>query len=367
MSGAGFNGRRGRIPAHIGPFSLLSFWLAWRAERNFRRLRVPAGDLTGSLPALSIIVPARNEVGNLARLLPALRALDYPGPCEIIVVDDGSVDDTSAVATRHGARLVRLDALPPGWHGKPHACHQGAVLARGDWLLFTDADTWHAPASAASAVAHAQRVGLDGLSLYLGQETGGTWDRVALLVAFAGLFAGLQRRTPMLNGQYILLRRAVYHQSGGFAAVRDEAVEDLALAHWLHRQGFRVPMLQGETLATVRMYRDRAQLWQGLTRLSAGALPWAGPGRWLSAAFITLGMMPLISLGLTLAGRLPVRWLAVHYVSAVLSFAPWRRRFGAGWQLGLAPLGALMVQVAGSWGLLRRLTGRGIRWKDRLV
>ena len=126
-----------------------------------------------------------------------MRALRYPGQYELIVVDDNSTDDTAAVAAAWGARVVSPRHLPPGWKGKPHACHQGALAAGGEWLLFTDADTIHPPdgAGTRSGLRHA-RQGLDGLSLFLKQECRNLVDRLALTTAFAGLFAGLPRRTP---------------------------------------------------------------------------------------------------------------------------------------------------------------------------
>ena len=177
--------------------TLLYWWLAQRAERLHRQLpTLPEQIEPISLPALSIIVPARNEVANLERLLPTLTNLAYPGEYELIVVDDNSTDGTGKIAKELGARVERVNALPSGWRGKPHACHQGAAAATGQWLLFTDADTCHAPDGPARAVALAHQQGWDGLSLFLSQKTSGWLDHLVLAVAFAGLFAGRRH----LNG-----------------------------------------------------------------------------------------------------------------------------------------------------------------------
>jgi 4,4'-diaponeurosporenoate glycosyltransferase len=93
---------------------------------------------------VSLIVPARNEAINLPSLLTSIAALE-PGPREVIVVDDHSTDDTAAIAKSFGARLVVPEQLPPGWIGKPWACAAGAAAASSSRLLFTDADTVHAP------------------------------------------------------------------------------------------------------------------------------------------------------------------------------------------------------------------------------
>ncbi len=221
--------------------------LALLADRRYRRLPVlQLASAKDPLPALSIVVPARNEAPNLARLLPSFGRVVYPGQLEIIIVDDGSVDATSRIAQEAGVRVIRLDHLPDGWLGKPHACHQGALEARGEWLLFTDADTCHDPAGPAAAVSFALCNRLDGLSAFLRQKTHGPWDQLPLLVIFAGLFAGLSAKNPVLNGQYILLKKDVYEASGGFAAVRRQPLEDLALGRRLHKLGYHVPVLSGE-------------------------------------------------------------------------------------------------------------------------
>jgi chlorobactene glucosyltransferase len=319
------------------------------------------------LPSLSIIIPARNEAGNLARLLPSLHAVQYPGECEILVIDDNSTDGTAEAAGRLGACVHPAGALPAGWLGKPHACQRGAERARGAWLLFTDADTEHMPHSAAAAVGYAVANNLDGLSLLPAQHTFGIADRLALMAAFAGLFAGMRRGQPLINGQYLLIRRDAYFESGGFAAVRAEPLEDLAFAHSLARQGYRLPALHGAHACAVQMYRDTRHLWHGLTRLGAGSLQWAGAGGWLTALFITGALLPVLFAAAGLLGWIAPLWVLFAWALVVPFFIPWARRAGAwGWAL-LAPLGALLVQAASVWGLARGLMGRGILWKGRLV
>ncbi len=104
------------------------------------------GDVGKSISAgqLSIIIPARNEEQNLPALLRSL-ATQAMRPCEIIVVNDASTDRTTEVAREFGARVINSQPLPEGWRGKTWACHQGAQAARGELLLFLDADTWFEP------------------------------------------------------------------------------------------------------------------------------------------------------------------------------------------------------------------------------
>ncbi|MBK8048149.1 MAG: glycosyltransferase [Anaerolineales bacterium] len=343
---------------------------AERAYRNLPNLTHLAACQTGAvapLPAVSIIVPARNEEKNLPKLLPSLQRLRYPGPVEIIVVDDNSTDRTAEVTANLGVRVISAGALPPGWLGKPNACHAGARVATGEWLLFTDADTVHQPDGPAEAVQYCLDHRLDGLSLFLRQEMRGISDRLALMVAFAGLYAGIGKGNGMLNGQYILLQRRVYFASGGFAAVHGEPLEDLALGHALRKAGFRTPLLHGDSAGQVQMYENTPQIWRGLTRLSAGTLRWSGFRAVITALYVSAVMSPVLaSLGVAVGG-LDRKWLPATWLAVILSMAPWGRRFGsAAWAL-LTPIAAVFVQAAGVWGLVRRLLGFGFSWKGRTV
>ncbi len=389
-------------------FSLAVLPLLARAGRVYRDIpQLPAHAHASRLPSLSIIVPARNEAHNLGCLLPSLLAQDYPGELEIIVVDDHSTDGTgdavrrrmTATGERNGRaasspnniRLIAAPELPDGWLGKPNASHSGAAAARGDYLLFTDADTVHDAKSAASAVAFAEAYGLDGLSIFLHQETLGLIDSTVLMVAFAGLFSGLRRSTTMLNGQYILLRREVYERSGGFAAVRAEMMDDLAYGRLLAEKGYQVPMMRGESLAGVHMYADRRQMWRGITRIGSGSLRFSGAASLLPAIFVSGLMMPLWALLFNRRSvrEIPSLWLV--WLTAMLGFLPWSKRLnnqqaarnieqetecpaGAGdshlktvLRVLLVPPAAVFTQLASAWGLLSRMLGLGVSWKNRKV
>lgn len=346
----------------------LALLLALRAERLYHSMpQLPVEPSLEWLPPLSVIVPARNEAANLSRLLPALIENDYPGSYEVIVVDDGSADQTAAVAAEHGARVIRLDGPPVGWLGKPYACQQGADAAAGDWLLFVDADTVHARHTAASAVAYAVAHELHGLSLFPTQETGSWLERLGLMAAYAGLFASLPNLDRVLNGQFILLRCDVYAASGGHASVRQHKLEDLALGQGLHRLHYRVRVLRGERAVRVRMYAGPRDAWSGLARLASNTLHWTGWATVPAVVFVTATAAPVLILASALfrgRGRLTA---AAAWLIASAGFIPWARRFGGVWSAAAAPLGATLLQVLASLGLLRQIAGRGEPWKGRLV
>jgi cellulose synthase/poly-beta-1,6-N-acetylglucosamine synthase-like glycosyltransferase len=342
--------------------------LNYYSERRYRELtRLPQAVPEARLPSLSIIVPARNEAANLPRLLPSLATISYPGSWEVIVVDDNSTDKTAQIAEDYGTRVIQLDHLPEGWSGKTYACHHGALAAKGQWFLFTDADTAHHCQGPAWAVSYAVSHQIDGLSIFFKQNTSGVMDALALSVAFAGLFVSQTTENPTLNGQYILLRRDVYERSGGFSAVAGQSMEDLALAHHLRDLNYQMPLLRSDEVASVQMYRDSRSLWQGLTRIGAGSLEWMGIRSVSTVLFITALMSPILALLNALALGRHRKWALTSWLVVALSFAPWARRFGAGWLAILAPFGALIVQIAAVWGLIRRLFGLGTHWKGRKV
>ena len=123
-------------------FALLGPLLMWRVL--FGRTRRPTFAVQGDGESLSVIIPARNEAQRLPALLRSLQQQTV-SPREIIVVDDESTDDTVAIATAAGARVLGGQPLPEGWNGKAWACWQGAAASGGELLLFLDADTWLEP------------------------------------------------------------------------------------------------------------------------------------------------------------------------------------------------------------------------------
>ena len=327
-----------------------------------RRIRLPrpdSGPAGGSLPPLSVVVPARNEGPNLRRLLPSLRAQVYPGRLEVLVVSDGSTDDTEGTARAFGARVLRVSGPPPGWLGKPYAAHRGALAAGGEWLLFTDADTLHRPGTAAGAVAFALRLGLDALSLLPRAETGSAPEAAALAVALAGLFAGSSRPESLANGQFLLVRREAYLAAGGFEAVRAEILEDVALGRRLRAAGYRHLLADGRTLVSVRAAPGFGGLLAALARWTLALGP-DGPG--LLAAALTAGLAAPLGLLLRHPGMGLLGWGL-----AAVGLLPWTRELGRPGAALLAPLGALAVVGSALWGRAAVTLGSGVLWKGRRV
>jgi glycosyltransferase involved in cell wall biosynthesis len=226
---------------------------------------------------VSIIVPARNEEANIERLVRSLAA--QQGVREILVVDDQSEDKTREIleALRAEApllRILRTGLLPEGWLGKTYAVSLAAREAAGDWLLFTDADTEHLPGSLAALLELAEREGADLLSLSPGQITPTWWEKAVIPLIYVNLarlyrfedVSNPQSPAAAANGQYLLIRRAVYERVGGHQAIRNEILEDVELAKRVKAVGGRVLFLPGAAWVRTRMYHTFGEMWSGWSK-----------------------------------------------------------------------------------------------------
>ena len=347
-------------------------------------LRVPVVAELPDAPSLSVIVPARNEERTIERCVRSLLAQTLPD-YELIVVDDRSDDDTPAILARLAAesarlRVVRGEPLPDGWVGKPWALEQGARHARGAWLLFTDADSWHAPAACTSALAFVRARGVDALTIATYQELGSWGERAVLptilgmVIVVSGSMAQLNdpadTRHALANGQYILVARAAYDALGGHAALRGEIVEDVAFARRLKADGrFRLLLAGGEDLVRVRMYHSLRGVWDGFTKnVYLGA---DGDLRKLLGGCAFMAALSVLPAALAfdgLARKRPLRaaeaLLCLAAGSAVEAYGLRNtrlpRRLALWAPFGYAVLGAITLNST-----LRVLSGRGVEWRGR--
>jgi len=266
------------------------------------------------VPEVSVIIPARNEEASLATCLESVIS-QTELPFEFIVVDDHSTDRTREITESFAPkdsrlRVIEAGPLPDGWTGKNNAVTTGARAARGQWLLFTDADTIHLPGSLARALAEAEEHHVDILSYSPEQIAVTFWEMAVLPV----VFAELARQYPpskvsdpnspiaAANGQYILIRRTAYDAIGGHTAVASEILEDVALAHAFKASGHKIRFRYAADAVRTRMYRNFAQLREGWTKNLALLFPnpgelaaktclwWAFP----FANFLALFVLPAV-------------------------------------------------------------------------
>jgi len=244
---------------------------------------MPAIPTTPPSPYVSVIVPARNEEACLAACLQSL-VTQAGSDFEVIVVDDRSTDRTREIAASFAhqrVRLIEAGPLPAGWTGKNNAVTAGARLARGQWLLFTDADTVHLPGSLARSLDEARHHGAALLSYSPEQIVKSFPEKAVMPVIFAELAASFRPSqvsdpnspAAAANGQYILIAREAYDAVGGHAAIAGNLLEDVALARDVKRSGRKIFFRFGGDAVRTRMYRSFGQLREGWTKNLALLFP----------------------------------------------------------------------------------------------
>lgn len=339
-------------------------------------------------PLVSIVVPARNEARNIGRCVRSILASRYPS-LELIVVDDHSEDDTATLARNAGAgdprlRVIANPPLPNGWFGKQWACATGVGAASGELLLFTDADTEHAPDLLPRAVNALVRNDAALLTVAGYQETHSFWERLLqpqvfwmLLVRYGGTESVNHARHAedvIANGQFLLVRREAYESVGGHASVRDRVAEDLALAQRFHRAGLGVRLVRGDEQLATHMYASLSELIAGWGKnIYAGgmhAMPGGAIGRVVFPVVLPLlplmTLAPVIVLPLALTEALGGGWLVWSVVSTAANLVWWaliyrgfRQRI---WYALVAPLGAAVLLFIITRAVMR---GRRVGWKGR--
>src|SRR5580704_8268829 len=258
---------------------------------------------------LSVIVPARNEADVLRPCLESLLAQSEPGfavaeDWELLLVDDGSTDATRSIALDL-AHVTVLDPVPlkPGWTGKANAVWTAAGKSRGDWLLFTDADTIHTAGNLERAVHEAQHAGVAMLSYSPRQVVTGFWQRALMPLIFSELaltyppqkVSDPSSRVSAANGQFLLIERTAYFQVGGHRAVAASLLEDVDLAVLLKRRKFPIRFRYAPDALSTRMYRSLGAMIEGwtknLARLFSFPLLMAG---WRAVDLLLLIGLPLL-------------------------------------------------------------------------
>ena len=230
------------------------------------------------LPPVSVVIPARNEERNLEQALESVLAMNYPD-MEIIVVNDRSTDRTGAILESLAERdsrltVVTIDNLPDGWIGKPYALHTGAQRARGEFILFTDADIVFHPLALQKALAHVQGNEFDHVTLIPQSTMPGSF--LTAVSATFGMFMFIifkpwQARNPQSRrymgiGAFNLIRTSVYRVLGGHEPLALRPDDDLKFGKLVKDDGYRQDVLNGRGMITVEWYRSVGELINGLMK-----------------------------------------------------------------------------------------------------
>jgi hypothetical protein len=348
--------------------------------RLYRPPKTPLADEIGSPPAISVLIPARNEERSIVAAVEAA-LLSRGVTVEVVVLDDHSEDGTRALVeaiARRDARVRLLPAppLPPGWCGKQHACHVLGGAARYELLAFLDADVRLEPDGLARLAAFLRQSGADLVSGIPRQETGTFLERLVIplihFVLLGFLPMGWMRRSRHPRyaagcGQLFLSRRDAYDAAGGHAVIRTTLHDGIELPRAFRAASRPTDLCDATDLARCRMYRSAGEVWRGLAKNATEGL--AAPARIVPATLLLAGGQVLPLVLLACAGWLSPRALTLASLAAALAWLPrllgmlhFRQSL-----LGalLHPVGVLVLLAVQWYALGRSLVGQPARWKGR--
>lgn len=272
-----------------------AFWVLIRCFEIYSLRKQEMICLPEHLPFVSIIIPARNEEENIRRLLMSLKRLDYPH-FEILVSDDNSTDNTVGVTRELDIQVISNGEKPTSWIGKSWACWQAAQLAKGELILFTDADTVHAADSLRRSVSFLKSTNSALISAAQFHRNELWWEKL-LGPFFCLLNIGVYSKKesiahPYAIGQYLLVDKAAYLKAGGHKTIKSDLADDASLAKAIMKQDLMYRLYKGKKLCTIQMYRSFPEFvsgWLRILRLGMQELkPWK--------VFITI--IPVLSLNL---------------------------------------------------------------------
>ena len=262
-----------------GVLVVLSLLLLITLCNLFTAPRLRRAPLLQTSPLVSILIPARNEALKIANGLHDLLAQNYPS-FEILVLNDGSTDETAAVVQRFAeahsqVRLISGEPLPSGWLGKNWACHQLGIQARGEFFIFTDADLRYSPHVISHTIAWMQKYRLGMLSAFSQHVTRTLSEKLIVplldmfVYSYLPLWLTYLSRDPALaaaNGHWLAFTREAYGRIGGHAQVRGEIVEDVELMRHGKQSGEAVLTLCGKGEIFGRMYENLRGIWAGYSK-----------------------------------------------------------------------------------------------------
>ena len=336
-----------------------------------------------TFPRISVLVPARNEEDTIGPCVSSLLAQDYPD-FQVIVLNDNSTDRTAAILSKLGQcdnRLMIINGqpLPPDWLGKHWACHQLYQAADGELLMFTDADTVHAPDTLRCASAALLEERADMLSILPRHNLGSLAEQLIMPVFALGAFANIplsarlrpgNTKVVSSSGKLMLFQRRSYESMGGFQSIRQSVLDDLQLAERISLLGMRYRVFDGTDNVTCRMYHNWTEVHLGLSKNIFPSYGYNVPlfvFTWLWINFVFWG--PIIELGVhKIPDYPPVLSLglaAICVISCLVLFAFYYQRFKFPlYTVLLYPVSASLMTAIAFSSMFLTLSGRAT-WKDR--
>lgn len=337
------------------------------------------------LPFVSVLIPARNEELNIEGILETVLEQDYPN-YEVIVLNDNSEDNTGEILERLSAihpklKVINGKTLIKGWTGKCFACKQLYEASKGEYIIFTDADTRHYNSSIRKNIQHAIERDADMLTTFplFIMKTLSEKIIMPMLMFTAMLLLPMYfvdkkgyHKFSIGIGPFMLFKRSAYEKIGGHESVKNALVEDVWLARVIKQKGLKLVAADGLDLLNVRMYRNFGEIWDGFSKNIFAGFEFSSITLFaVNLMYVLLFLLPfvllVIELFLSFGSKANLYLLIYQVVLLYLARFLLAFRFQLGYLSAvLHPLGALSVPVIAlnSW---RWITfGVGAKWKGRI-
>jgi chlorobactene glucosyltransferase len=333
-------------------------------------------------PLVSVLIPARNEERNIRKILIAMTKQDYSN-LEILVLDDNSTDATSQIVNEFSQKdsrikLIKGAPLPKGWKGKCFACHQLSKIARGEYFVFTDADTLHFPNSISGSLAALLRNNLDVTSIYPRQIAVTFPERMSVrfinfaILSFMPLILVKHTKSPFFStgiGQFFLFKRQAYEKIGGFEAVKKEILEDIHISKQVKRFGFKIMVFDGSSSIFCRMYTNLADVVTGFSRFIYAAFG-SFIMEFIAISFIALiFLVPFILLPLGFIFDWPRMLVTLNIIQIFMIFTikivlaiRFKERI---LDIFFTPVTVAFIALIGMNSYIQSKFGHGVFWKGR--
>ena len=363
---------------------LILFIVAIKNRLAFKPIQSTSLLSNKQLPFISVLIPARNEEKGIQQCVESLINQQYPS-YEIIVLDDNSTDNTlkilETICLKHPEKLkvIQGKSLPNDWMGKNYACHQLSTIAKGEYLIFTDADTIHQTSCLSIATEIIIKEDIDLLSLVPYQIMNTYIEKIiipmmlTLYTAYISVKAIQFSPNPSftaMNGQFMMFKRSIYESINGHESVKNMIVEDIQLGKRIKRAGGTISLKNGSSVLSCRMYTNTNDIIKGFSKnIFAGFDYHYGIMIFfLFHLFITY-ILPFILLPFIIYNQslhilsiiimlhIVMMLIIQHIVSNLFNY----RRF----MIMLYPLTACSIIYIGCISMYERLFKKGSTWKNR--
>jgi len=337
-------------------------------------------------PFVSVMVPARNEERLIRECVESLLQQNY-GNYEVIVLNDNSSDNTASILNelfvKYPSKLTVIDNnfLPEGWVGKNWACHRLSQMAKGEMLLFTDADTIHKPNCLISSVSFLLKNRLDFFSIIPYEEMLTFGEKTIIPIIHFLFFAYLPndlitktKRTSVsaANGQFMFFRKSAYNEINGHQSVKNNLVEDVFLAKEIKKAGKRMALADGTEFVTCRMYTNFSEAFRGFSKnLFAGfsfdLLMFLVFIVHLPIVYIIPQLLPVLYIFLPESNffsmvEIPLILTAIPIIIRIIMSFRFRLSFSAAFLHSLTALFTMAISIN---SILWAYSKKGVQWKDR--